>query len=206
MPDGGGNPLNKHAAFLECQCPKCGQPARREADAMDTFSKDSSWYFLRFASSRNLKAMVDERAAYWMPSGSVHRRHRARHPAPLIFALLGARHERFESGEAARGHRQPVHAGHGAERGVLQEAGQRAHQCYNPADVELKFDAAGARAGSAVRCAPTARRWNRWHHHHVKSKNNGVDPQALVEQYGAGHRAAVHHVRSPSRADAQVVG
>ncbi|MBS0613107.1 MAG: leucine--tRNA ligase, partial [Proteobacteria bacterium] len=66
VPDGSGNPLNKHAAFLECRCPACGKPARRETDTMDTFV-DSSWYFLRFASSGNAKAMVDERAAYWLP-------------------------------------------------------------------------------------------------------------------------------------------
>ena len=66
VPDGSGNPLAKSKAFLDCRCPKCGAAARRETDTMDTFV-DSSWYFFRFASAHNDRAMVDERANYWMP-------------------------------------------------------------------------------------------------------------------------------------------
>jgi leucyl-tRNA synthetase family protein len=65
VPDGSGNPLAKTPAFYECKCPKCGAAARRETDTMDTFV-DSSWYFMRFACVDNDKAMVDERANYWM--------------------------------------------------------------------------------------------------------------------------------------------
>ncbi|MEZ2721448.1 leucine--tRNA ligase [Paenalcaligenes hominis] len=66
IPDGSGNPLNKDEAFLACSCPKCGKDARRETDTMDTFV-DSSWYFMRYASPKNDQAMVDERNDYWMP-------------------------------------------------------------------------------------------------------------------------------------------
>ncbi|MGH8134969.1 MAG: class I tRNA ligase family protein, partial [Steroidobacteraceae bacterium] len=66
VPDGSGNPLAKSPSFHECKCPKCGKLARRETDTMDTFV-DSSWYFFRFASAGNSRAMVDERAAYWLP-------------------------------------------------------------------------------------------------------------------------------------------
>ena len=66
MPDGSGNPLGKTAAFFRCKCPRCGGDARRETDTLDTFV-DSSWYFLRFASSGNDAAMVDARANYWLP-------------------------------------------------------------------------------------------------------------------------------------------
>ena len=66
VPDGSGNPLNKHEKFLHVDCPKCGKPARRETDTMDTFV-DSSWYFMRYCSPGSNDAMVDARNDYWMP-------------------------------------------------------------------------------------------------------------------------------------------
>jgi leucyl-tRNA synthetase len=66
VPDGSGNPLNKHAAFLNVACPKCGRPARRETDTMDTFV-DSAWYYMRYCCPDSTEAMVDARSDYWMP-------------------------------------------------------------------------------------------------------------------------------------------
>ncbi len=66
VPDGSGNPLNKRADFVNCTCPACGKPARRETDTMDTFV-DSSWYYARYCCPDNSNAMVDARLAYWMP-------------------------------------------------------------------------------------------------------------------------------------------
>ena len=66
IPDGSGNPLNKDEAFLNVRCPKCGGPARRETDTMDTFV-DSSWYFMRYCCPGAKERMVDERNDYWMP-------------------------------------------------------------------------------------------------------------------------------------------
>ncbi len=66
VPDGSGNPLAKYEPFLKCSCPKCGRPARRETDTMDTFV-DSSWYYMRYCSPDAADRMVDARNDYWMP-------------------------------------------------------------------------------------------------------------------------------------------
>ncbi len=63
----GGSPLSTHAAFVSAACPRCGGPARRETDTMDTFV-ESSWYFLRYCSPRFEGGIVERDAAvYWMP-------------------------------------------------------------------------------------------------------------------------------------------
>ncbi|WP_299227716.1 leucine--tRNA ligase [Sulfurihydrogenibium sp.] len=63
----GGSPLSKVEEFVNITCPKCGKPAKRETDTMDTFV-DSSWYFLRYCDPKNNKLPFDkEKVDYWMP-------------------------------------------------------------------------------------------------------------------------------------------
>jgi leucyl-tRNA synthetase len=66
VPDGSGNPLKKRTDFLNVACPCCGKPAQRETDTMDTFV-DSSWYFMRYCDAQNSEQMVAGGTDYWMP-------------------------------------------------------------------------------------------------------------------------------------------
>ncbi|MDA0687846.1 MAG: leucine--tRNA ligase [Proteobacteria bacterium] len=61
-----GSPLPKMEEFINVDCPKCGKPARRETDTFDTFM-ESSWYYARYTCKDQNKAMLDERANYWLP-------------------------------------------------------------------------------------------------------------------------------------------
>jgi leucyl-tRNA synthetase len=65
VPDGSGNPLVRRADFVDTACPRCGAKAARETDTMDTFV-DSSWYFMRYTSP-GAQTMIDGRDRYWMP-------------------------------------------------------------------------------------------------------------------------------------------
>jgi leucyl-tRNA synthetase len=183
VPDGTGNPLNKRADFVNCSCPKCGAAARRETDTMDTFV-DSSWYYARYCCPDNESAMVDERAGYWMPVdqyiGGIE--HAILHLLYSRFWWKVMRDEGLVQGDEpfARLLTQGM---------VLNEIFFRKPASgrviyYNPADVEIKVDEKGQRVGvilksdgQPVESAGIGTM--------SKSKNNGIDPQALIEQYGA---------------------
>jgi leucyl-tRNA synthetase len=181
VPDGSGNPLLKDERFLRTSCPRCGAPARRETDTMDTFV-DSSWYFLRYACRDNDQAMLDSRVDYWLPvdqyiGGIEH----------AILHLLYARFwTRVVHEIGAVSFAEPF-ANLFTQGMVLNEVFFRKPESgrveyFSPAEVETRMGTAGLTAtlkadGQPVEYGGVVTM--------SKSKKNGVDPQALVDEFGA---------------------
>ncbi|MFP4208266.1 MAG: leucine--tRNA ligase [Wenzhouxiangella sp.] len=183
VPDGSGNPLNRCEAFLNVPCPKCGQPARRETDTMDTFV-DSSWYFLRYTCADNDQAMVDERTTEWMPVdqyiGGIE--HAILH---LLYARFWTKLMRDEGlVEIDEPFARLLTQGMVLAETYYREDAAGRRTWFNPAEVEVQRDARGGVA-AAVLVADGQPVTPGGVEKMAKSKNNGVDPQALIDQYGA---------------------
>jgi leucyl-tRNA synthetase len=182
VPDGTGNPLARLPEFLETQCPTCGRAAKRETDTMDTFV-DSSWYFARFCCPGQDKSMVDERASYWMPVdqyiGGIE--HAILH---LLYSRFFQRLMRDEGlmPKVSEPFTNLLTQGMVLAESFYTDAGGR-REWVNPADVEVVRDAKGKIVSAKTKDSRAVI------YDGIgtmsKSKNNGVDPQALIEQYGA---------------------
>jgi leucyl-tRNA synthetase len=184
VPDGSGNPLAKHQGFhADVTCPVCGKPARRETDTMDTFV-DSSWYYMRYCDPHNADNMVADGADYWMPMdqyiGGIE--HAILH---LLYARFWTKvmrdldlvkvDEPFTKLLTQGMVLNDIYSRKGVKGGV---------EYFWPADVDDVHDEHGKVTGATLRSDGS----------HVnyegvgtmsKSKNNGVDPQHLIEKYGA---------------------
>ncbi|WP_295488598.1 leucine--tRNA ligase [uncultured Pseudomonas sp.] len=184
VPDGAGSPLARLPEFYACTCPKCGSPAKRETDTMDTFV-ESSWYFARYASPHYDQGLVDPKAAnHWLPvdqyiGGIEH----------AILHLLYARFfHKLMRDEGLVTSNEPfknlLTQGMVVAETYFRVASNGGKDWFNPADVEVERDAKakiiGARLktdGLPVEIGGTEKM--------SKSKNNGVDPQAMIDAYGA---------------------
>jgi leucyl-tRNA synthetase len=184
VPDGAGSPLAKMPEFYSCTCPKCGSPAKRETDTMDTFV-ESSWYFARYASPHYDKGMVDQKAAnHWLPvdqyiGGIEH----------AILHLLYARFfHKLMRDEGLVSSNEPfknlLTQGMVVAETYYRTLENGGKDWFNPADVEIERDAKakviGAKLksdGLPVEIGGTEKM--------SKSKNNGVDPQSMIDAFGA---------------------
>jgi leucyl-tRNA synthetase len=181
VPDGSGNPLLKDETFLACTCPRCGGPARRETDTMDTFV-DSSWYYLRYASSDDDRAAVDERVRYWLPVDQ--------YIGGIEHAILHLLYSRFwtrfmrELGSVS--FKEPFTnlftQGMVLNEAFFSKTASGRIEYFNPADVQVTVRgqervATLRKDGRVVESAGVITM--------SKSKGNGVDPQALVDELGA---------------------
>ena len=183
VPDGSGNPLAKRDDFVNCTCPQCDGPARRETDTMDTFV-DSSWYYTRFACAYQMNAMVDERVKYWLPVDQ--------YIGGIEHAILHLLYSRFwtkvmrDLGLVAFD--EPflnlLTQGMVLNEIYFRKTDGGRISYFNPAEVEIEVDARGSRTGARLKAdgLPVE---SGGIGTMSKSKNNGVDPQSLIEEYGA---------------------
>jgi leucyl-tRNA synthetase len=182
-PDGSGNPLNKYKPFVECDCPKCGKPARRETDTMDTFV-DSSWYFMRYACRDDDAAMVDARVDHWLPVDQ--------YIGGIEHAILHLLYSRFRTKvmrdmgllKFDEPFTKLLTQGMVLNHIFLRKGAAGSLTYYSPDEVQLQHDADGRVTGALLKADGKPVQYDGFGTM-SKSKNNGVDPQMLVEKYGA---------------------
>jgi leucyl-tRNA synthetase len=173
-----GNPLDRHPTWKHVKCPQCGAPATRETDTMDTFV-DSSWYFERFtdpwiATAPTDRPMVDA----WMPVDQ--------YIGGIEHAILHLLYSRFFT----RAMKATGHVGLDEPFAGLFTQGMVVHETYRtangewaaPAEVKMETDGDSRRAillatGEPVEIGPIEKM--------SKSKRNTVDPDEIIETYGA---------------------
>jgi leucyl-tRNA synthetase len=183
VPDGSGNPLARCREFVECVCPSCGGGARRETDTMDTFV-DSSWYFLRYASAGQTQAPVDQRADYWMAVDQ--------YIGGIEHAILHLLYSRFWTRvmrdlklvRISEPFSNLLTQGMVLNQIYYRVGADGRRQFISPSEVEPQFDASGARVGAVMLKDESPVEYGGLGTM-SKSKGNGVDPQTLVDKYGA---------------------
>ena len=201
VPDGSGNPLHKHEGFHKgVVCPVCGVAARRETDTMDTFV-DSSWYVMRYCDPNNNEKMVADGTDYWMHSESTVSGGRSgmdQYIGGIEHAILHLLYARFwtkvmrDMGLVKIDEpftkllTQGMVLNH-----IYSRKGERGGvEYFWPHEVEDTIDATGKVTGAQLKAAKGDLLAGTLITYEgvgtmSKSKNNGVDPQDLIEKYGA---------------------
>jgi leucyl-tRNA synthetase len=182
VPDGSGSPLARDRAFYECKCPKCGGAAKRDTDTMDTFV-DSSWYFMRYACP-GADTMVDARVQHWMPvdlyiGGIEH----------AILHLLYARFWTKAMRDMGLVRVDEPFANLLTQGMVLNHIFSRRTakggiEYFSPDEVDVQVDADSRITGAKLKGDGSAVDYDGIGTM-SKSKRNGVDPQDMIDRYGA---------------------
>ena len=194
IPDGSGNPLHKHEGFhAGVTCPVCGKPARRETDTMDTFV-DSSWYFMRYCDPKNDEAMVAGGAEYWMPMDQ--------YIGGIEHAILHLLYARFWTKvmrdlglvKVDEPFKRLLTQGMVLNHIYSRRTAKGGKDYFWPHDVEHVLDEGGKIVGAKLKNEAESSDGKLPVGTPIdyegvgtmsKSKNNGVDPQDLIEKYGA---------------------
>ncbi len=182
VPDGTGNPLAKRADFVNVACPKCGKPAKRETDTMDTFV-DSSWYYMRYTCP-DAATMVDARNDYWMPMDQ--------YIGGIEHAILHLLYARFwtkvmrDMGlvKVDEPFTRLMTQGMLLNHIYFRRSPKGGVDYIPPEDVDVRYDAEGRMAGAVhkqdgqpVEYGGVGKMG--------KTEQNGVDPQMLIDRFGA---------------------
>jgi leucyl-tRNA synthetase len=167
----GDSPLAHSPGFVKVSCPVCGEPARRETDTMDTFV-ESSWYFERFCSPKEDRGMFDrEEVKYWMPVDQ--------YIGGIEHAILHLLYSRFYT-RVLRDYGLvdfPEPFTNLLTQGMVVKETQSCPRHGFLYPEEVSGDLTCAKCGSPVQTGRTEKM--------SKSKKNVVDPDFLVEKYGA---------------------
>jgi leucyl-tRNA synthetase len=182
VPDGTGNPLAKRADFVDTKCPQCGRPAKRETDTMDTFV-DSSWYYMRYACP-DAPAMVDARNDFWNPMDQ--------YIGGITHAILHLLYARFwtkvmrDMGLVRMDEpfTRLLTQGMVLNHSYFRRTDKGGIDYFAPEDVEAVHDAGGRVTGARLKADGKPVEYGGLGTM-SKSKLNGVDPQDIVDKYGA---------------------
>ncbi|NDH52246.1 MAG: leucine--tRNA ligase [Betaproteobacteria bacterium] len=183
IPDGSGNPLNHHEGFhAGVRCPVCGKAARRETDTMDTFV-DSSWYFMRYCDPNNDQAMVGAGTAYWMPMDQ--------YIGGIEHAILHLLYARFWTKvmrdlglvQVDEPFSKLLTQGMVLNHIFFARNEKGGKDYFPPSEVTPAMDAQGRISGGSLADGTPVEYGGVGKM--GKSERNGVDPQDLIEKYGA---------------------
>ncbi|NQZ29778.1 MAG: leucine--tRNA ligase [Oceanospirillaceae bacterium] len=182
--DGSGSPIKKMRSFIDTTCPQCNKPAERETDTFDTFM-ESSWYYARYASRGSVDAMLDpEKANYWLPVDQ--------YVGGIEHAILHLLYSRFfhklmrDEGlvDSDEPFKRLLCQGMVLADTYYRENEDGSTTWISPNDVDIETDDKG-RTISAVHKEDGLSVIHGGITKMSKSKNNGIDPQTMIDKYGA---------------------